>query len=69
MSMQQILPRCPVCGSMSGYELSGMVGKYAKCPQCGASVDFPKSGNQTQCVHCGKTIYAQDVFEKVKGLI
>jgi hypothetical protein len=50
-------------------EKGGLVMQVLKCPECGASVDFPKSGNQTQCVHCGKTIYAQDIFEKVKGLI
>ena len=34
MSMQQDLPQCPVCGSATGYELSGVVGKYGKCVQC-----------------------------------
>ena len=50
-------------------EKGGLVMQVLKCPECGASVDFPKSGNETKCNHCGKTIYAQDVFEKVKGLI
>ena len=50
-------------------EKGGMVMQVLKCPECGASVEFPKSGNETVCTHCGKTIYAQDVFEKVKGLI
>lgn len=50
-------------------EKGGLVMQVLKCPECGASVEFPKSGNQTTCSHCGKTIYAQDVFEKVKGLI
>jgi ribosomal protein S27E len=50
-------------------EKGGLVMQVLKCPECGATVDFPKSGNETKCVHCGKTIYAQDVFEKVKGLI
>ena len=34
MSLQQELPRCPVCGSTSAYELSGVVGKYGRCIQC-----------------------------------
>ena len=34
MSLQQELPQCPVCSSTSAYELSGVVGKYAKCSQC-----------------------------------
>ena len=50
-------------------EKGGMMMQVLKCPECGATVDFPKSGNQTVCTHCGKTIYAQDVFEKIKGLI
>ena len=50
-------------------EKGGIMMQVLKCPECGASVEFPKSGNQTVCTHCGKAIYAQDVFEKVKGLI
>jgi DNA-directed RNA polymerase subunit RPC12/RpoP len=50
-------------------EKGGLMMQVLKCPECGASVEFPKSGNETTCTHCGKTIYAQDVFEKVKGLI
>ena len=50
-------------------EKGGLVMQVLKCPECGASVDFPKTGNQTVCNHCGKAIYAQDIFEKVKGLI
>ena len=50
-------------------EKGGIVMQVLKCPECGAAVDFPKSGNETKCNHCGKTIYAQDIFEKVKGLI
>ena len=50
-------------------EKGGLIMQVLKCPECGATVDFPKSGNETKCSHCGKSIYAQDVFEKVKGLI
>jgi ribosomal protein S27AE len=50
-------------------EKGGLMMQVLKCPECGASVEFPKSGNETVCTHCGKTIYAQDIFEKVKGLI
>ena len=49
-------------------EKGGLVMQVLKCPECGATVDFPKTGNETKCNHCGKTIYAQDVFEKVKGI-
>jgi ribosomal protein S27E len=50
-------------------EKGGLMMQVLKCPECGATVDFPKTGNEIKCIHCGKTIYAQDVFEKVKGLI
>lgn len=50
-------------------EKGGLVMKVLKCPECGASIEFPESGTQTKCSHCGKTIYAQDIFEKVKSLL
>jgi DNA-directed RNA polymerase subunit RPC12/RpoP len=50
-------------------EKGGLIMQVLKCPECGASFDFPQSGNLTKCTHCGKTIYAQDIFEKVKDLI
>jgi DNA-directed RNA polymerase subunit RPC12/RpoP len=53
----------------STMEKGGVLMQVIKCPECGASMDFPKTGNQTQCQHCGKNIYAQDIFEKVKDLL
>jgi ribosomal protein S27AE len=50
-------------------EKGGLVMQMLKCPYCGGSVALPKTGNQIKCSHCGKTIYAQDIFEKVKNLI
>lgn len=50
-------------------EKGGLVMQVLKCPECGGPVEFPKSGAETKCSHCGKTIYAQDIFEKVKGLL
>lgn len=50
-------------------EKGGIVMQVLKCPECGGTVEFPKSGNETKCSHCGKTIYAQDVFEKLKSLL
>jgi DNA-directed RNA polymerase subunit RPC12/RpoP len=40
-----------------------------KCPSCGGTVEFPQSGDKTVCKYCNNTILAQDIFEKVKGLI
>lgn len=50
-------------------EKGGLKVQTLKCPNCGAPVKLPESGNQTECEHCGSTIYAQDIFEKVKALI
>jgi hypothetical protein len=33
------------------------------------SVKCPESGNQTTCDHCGNTILARDIFEKIRSLI
>lgn len=50
-------------------EKGGLVLQKTKCPECGASIALPDSGNQARCEHCGSSIYAQDVFEKIKTLI
>ena len=50
-------------------EKGGLIMQVLKCPECGATIDFPKSGTQTKCSYCGKTIYAQDIFEKIKNLL
>jgi len=34
MAMQYEFPKCPICSSTSGYEISGVVGKYSKCSGC-----------------------------------
>lgn len=50
-------------------EKGGIVLTALKCPHCGAPIKMPKNGTATVCDHCGSTIYAQDIFEKVKTLI
>jgi ribosomal protein S27AE len=47
----------------------GLVLQTMKCPECGAPLKLPQSGSQTRCEHCGNTIFAQDIFEKIKSLI
>lgn len=47
----------------------GLVLQKTKCPECGAPIPIPASGNQIVCQHCGSTILAQDIFEKIKSLI
>lgn len=50
-------------------EKGGLVLQKTKCPECGAPMALPATGNQTKCEHCGSTVYARDIFEKVKSLI
>jgi ribosomal protein S27AE len=50
-------------------EKGGLVLQKTKCPECGAPMALPTTGTQTRCEHCGSTVYAQDIFEKVKSLI
>lgn len=47
----------------------GLVLQTTKCPECGAPIRLPETGNQTKCEHCGNIILAQDIFEKIKSLI
>lgn len=47
----------------------GLVLQTIKCPVCSGPLKLPESGNQTTCEHCKNTVYAQDIFEKVKALI
>ena len=50
-------------------EQGGVVLQNVKCPSCNASVPLPGNGTTFKCQYCGSTIYAQDVFDKMKGLI
>ena len=47
----------------------GLVLQSVKCPTCSAPLSLPEKGNQTVCGHCGNTVYAQDIFQRVKELI
>jgi ribosomal protein S27AE len=50
-------------------EDGGLAMQALKCPECGASVQFPDAGSQAVCGHCGANIYANDIFRKIKDLI
>jgi ribosomal protein S27AE len=50
-------------------EKGGVVLQKTKCPECGAPLPLPTTGNQITCPHCGSTILAQDIFEKIKALL
>jgi ribosomal protein S27AE len=50
-------------------EQGGLVLQKVKCPECGGPIKLPQSGNQTFCEHCGSSIIANDIFEKIKNLI
>jgi DNA-directed RNA polymerase subunit RPC12/RpoP len=47
----------------------GLSMQVVKCPACGAPMSLPSEGSQVKCTHCGSTIFAQDIMEKVKELI
>jgi len=50
-------------------ERGGVATFVPRCPQCGASVQLPESGESVKCSYCGATIYAKDVLERLKDLI
>jgi len=50
-------------------EKGGLILQQTKCPGCNAPIPIPASGKQVVCQHCGSTILAQDIFEKIKSLI
>jgi len=47
----------------------GIVVRTVKCPSCNASLALPIDGDTLKCTYCGTIIYAQDIFDKMKGLI
>lgn len=57
-------------GSLKEYMIrGGLMLQVIKCPECGAPIKLPDSGNQIRCEHCGNTIFVQDIFEKIKNLV
>ena len=50
-------------------EKGGILLTTLKCPHCSAPIKMPKNGTEIVCDHCGSTIYAQDIFEKVKKMM
>ena len=50
-------------------ERGGVVLSSFKCPNCGASVELPPGGTSCTCAYCKSVIQAQDIFEKIKGLL
>jgi DNA-directed RNA polymerase subunit RPC12/RpoP len=57
-------------GALKDYMFRGaLVLQTMKCPECGAPIRMPDMGNQTKCEHCGHTILAQDIFDKIRRLI
>jgi len=47
----------------------GLTLQQTKCPSCGAPIKLPEKGNQIVCEYCKSTVYAQDIFQKIKDLI
>lgn len=49
-------------------EKGGLLMQALRCPHCDGPIDFPKTGNVTTCPYCGTSIYAQNIFDKLKSL-
>lgn len=50
-------------------EKGGLLLTTVSCPHCGGNVELPKFGEFCKCRHCGKEVYAIDIFDKMKDLI
>jgi ribosomal protein S27AE len=47
----------------------GLQLQMLKCPNCGASVEFPESGSATKCRYCGSTIYTQSLLDRLRSIL
>ena len=50
-------------------EKGGIVLTTLACPMCNGPLRIPTDGTETVCQHCGGTVYAQDIFKKLKTLL
>lgn len=50
-------------------EKGGIVLNTLSCPYCSGVLEVPNSGNIMQCIHCGRKVYATDIFEKMKSVL
>jgi len=50
-------------------EKGGIVLTTLSCPKCNGPIKMPDVGHETVCQYCGGTVYAQDVFKKLKTLL
>jgi DNA-directed RNA polymerase subunit RPC12/RpoP len=51
------------------FERGGISTFVPRCPNCGAPIQLPESGESVKCPYCGATIYAKDILERLKELI
>jgi len=47
----------------------GFVLEAVKCPVCGGSLSVPDKGNITTCQYCKSTVYASDIFERLRTIL
>jgi DNA-directed RNA polymerase subunit RPC12/RpoP len=50
-------------------ERGGISTFVPRCPNCGAPIQLPESGESVKCPYCGATIYAKDILERLKELM
>jgi ribosomal protein S27AE len=47
----------------------GIILDKVECPHCGAAITIPVSGEHFKCEYCGKTVYATNVFDRLKDIL
>lgn len=50
-------------------EKGGLLLQTVKCPHCDGPISLPTSGSTTICKHCGREIFARDIYDVIKKLI
>ena len=50
-------------------EKGGIMVSTIRCPNCGGTLALPSTGVSVRCEHCRSDVVAQDVFERMKGLL
>lgn len=47
----------------------GVTLQVLECPHCSGKIELPEKGNQTQCEHCGKDVFAVDLYDKFSAIL
>ncbi len=50
-------------------EKGGIMVSTIRCPNCGGTLALPSTGVSVRCERCSSDVVAQDVFDRMKGLL